>query len=158
MILNDQSIAEAFHTARLAIVPWHLDHLQPASYEVHLGEPVTLEPGGFRLSHTAEVINLNPEAPICAQLHGKSSLGRIGLLVHATAGFIDPGFCGQLTLELKNLTDEWIFLDEWQAVGQLVFHQMPAPANRPYGHPELGSHYQGQTGTTPSYLSLPART
>ena len=76
----------------------------------------------------------------------------LGLLVHATAGWIDPGFSGQIVLELKNLSDKPITLRQGQPVAQLVFHQLTRPAQRPYGHPELGSHYQNQKGTVHSYL------
>lgn len=136
---------------------------QPASLEVHLAEEVFLGAEGddrflgntamasFKLSHTVEHVTMPKH--LCAQLNGKSTLGRLGLLVHATAGFIDPGFTGQITLELKNLSAKALLLDAGMPIAQLVFHRLTSPPQRPYGHPELGSHYQGQVGTTPSFLA-----
>lgn len=109
-----------------------------------------LEPGEFALGSTLEKVTL--PATLCAQVNGKSSLGRLGLLVHATAGFVDPGFSGELTLELKNLSNHVIPLSRGMAVAQLVFHRLTSPAQRPYGHEELGSHYQGQVGIRRSYM------
>lgn len=170
MILSDQDIyAELLGGGLTVTPPSPLSAFQPASLEVHLAEALTrnhegfseygqeyaaetwwLEPGEFALGSTVETVAL--PAHICAQVNGKSSLGRLGLLVHATAGFIDPGFHGQITLELKNLSNHTIVLNRLMPVGQLVFHRLSSPAQRPYGHPELGSHYQHQAGTTRSYM------
>lgn len=161
MILSDLHINAYLASGQLKIEPEINGSIQPASYELHLAEKVKLSPNGdnhysmwgitdFRLSHTIERVTI-PDT-LCAQVNGKSSLGRLGLLVHATAGFVDPGFQGQITLELKNIGHEVIMLDEGQAVAQLVFHQLTSAVLRGYGHPELGSHYQGQMGTTPSHL------
>jgi len=167
MLLSDRSIADHMANGDLRIEPWKGERqLQPASIEVHLGFSIdncgfgaihpddyllTLHPNEFRLAHTLEVVTL--PADIAARVEGKSSLGRLGLLIH-TAGFIDPGFSGQITLELKNLNhDQSLTLSYGQPVGQLAFFTMTTPAHRPYGHEELGSHYQGQRGTTPSYMS-----
>lgn len=159
MILNDAAIASAVRLGRIGVQGYHGTRaVQPASLEVHLDwtdapmdGQLELPPGAFLLAHTLETVTL--PADIAAQLSGKSSLGRLGLLVHATAGWIDPGFNGQIVLELKNLHhDKTITLRMGQPVAQLIFHQLTAPARRPYGHDDLGSHYQGQRGTTPSYL------
>lgn len=172
MILSDQDIyAELLGGSLQVTPPSPLSAFQPASLEVHLAEATTrstfeevhydgdvlptsqtfwLEPGEFALGSTVETVVL--PSTLCAQVNGKSSLGRLGLLVHATAGFIDPGFQGQITLELKNLSNHTIVLNQGMAVAQLVFHRLSSPAQRPYGHPELGSHYQHQTGVTRSYM------
>ena len=155
MILSDLSIREALADGELEIKPLPRDRdFQPASLEVHLDAGVLsgfiLEPGEFALGVTVEWMRLN--ATIAAQLTGKSSLGRLGLQVHATAGFIDPGFEGNLVLELKNLSHRDIFLAAGQPIGQLVFQYLDRACSRPYGHPELGSHYQGQQGVVRSYL------
>jgi dCTP deaminase len=162
VILSDRDICKELAAGSLAFEPFiGGNQLQPASIEVRLAfEPrenesiyMLLEPGEFRLAHTFERVRL--PAYLAARVEGKSSLGRLGLLIHA-AGFIDPGFTGQITLELKNLSNEWIRLSYQQPVGQLAFIRLSSPAERPYGSPELGSHYQGQMGTTPSYLAASA--
>lgn len=155
MILSDLSIREALEDGELEIKPAPRDRdFQPASLEVHLDAGSMagwiLEPGEFALGVTVEWIRLN--STIAAQLTGKSSLGRLGLLVHATAGWIDPGFQGNLVLELKNLGHRDIYLAAGQPIGQLVFQYLDRAAARPYGHPELGSHYQDQRGIVHSYL------
>lgn len=170
MILSDRDICDELDRKLndllgmadgLVIEPLIAGSLQPASYEVHLQDAATrgsatglmswyLEPDEFALGCTIEKLTVPPH--LCAQVNGKSSLGRLGLLVHATAGYIDPGFSGQITLELKNISNHTIILNEGMAVAQLVFHQLRQPAERPYGTPELGSHYQGQEGITPSFL------
>lgn len=142
--------------------PWDDNAIQPASYEVTLddrivtanGIPVKsdsdggwwLGPGEFWLGSTAETISVSRS--LVAQVNGKSTLGRQGLLVHATAGFIDPGFTGQITLELANVGEETLRLAVGQRIAQIVFMRMGRAAERPYGDPSLGSHYQGQTGPT----------
>lgn len=105
-----------------------------------------LQPGEMWLASTKETITLGPG--YAAQVGGKSSLGRIGLTVHQTAGFIDPGFHGQVTLELVNLGPRPITLTEGMRIAQLTIWTLDQPAERPYGHPALGSHYQGQAGPT----------
>jgi dCTP deaminase len=139
------------------------DVLQPASVDVHLGdsfvlfdhetgEPrdgtvldaVDLAPGDFVLASTAETLTLS--AGIAARIEGKSTLGRRGLLTHVTAGFIDPGFTGAVTLECVNVSYATLTLTPGMRIGQLCFFRLSGPAQRPYGHPELGSHYQGQAG------------
>lgn len=119
----------------------------------HTG-PLDLTPGQFVLAHTLETVTLPGD--VAGRFEGKSSLGRIGLLTHVTAGFIDPGFSGQITLELYNLSQENISLVPSQPIGQLCLQRLTSPAARPYGSPGLGSHYQGQTGPVPSRLREPA--
>ncbi len=109
---------------------------------------VTLRPGEFALATTAETVHI--PSNLAARVEGKSSLGRLGLSTHITAGFIDAGFNGQITLELKNETDQMQILQRGMAISQLCFFELNSPAARPYGSPGLGSHYQGQVGTTPS--------
>ncbi len=110
--------------------------------------PFVLEPGQFVLASTIETVRIPDD--IVARIEGKSSLGRLGLLVHATAGYVDPGFQGQLTLELSNVAKARITLFYGMRIGQLSFLRLTTAAERPYGSPELGSKYQGQTGPTPS--------
>ena len=119
-------------------------------------EGFVIHPGEFCLGRTAEWVEL-PE-DVVARIEGKSSLGRLGLIVHATAGFIDPGWKGTLTLELNNLTRVPIKLYPGLLIAQLSFMRLDQAAERPYGHPELGSHYHGQTDATESrYEGGPAR-
>ena len=118
-------------------------------------EPFVIHPGEFCLGRTHEWVELPDD--IVARIEGKSSLGRLGLIVHATAGFCDPGWKGTLTLELNNLTRVPIRLYAGLPIAQLSFMTLDAPARRPYGSPELGSHYQGQVAATESrYAGLPA--
>lgn len=174
MILSDQDIyAELLEGGLSVQPPSPLSAFQPASLEVHLADALTrnhegfseygqgyvaetwwLEPGEFALGGTVETVMV--PSHLCAQVNGKSSLGRLGLLVHATAGFIDPGFQGQITLELKNLSNRSIALHKSMPIAQLVFHRLSSPAQRPYGHPELKSHYQHQVGTTRSHMDSSA--
>jgi dCTP deaminase len=151
MILSDSSIRGQMKFWSLRVDPMPPDSaFQPASLELRLAEPVTLVPERFALSHTLETVTIPDH--LVAQVNGKSSWARLGLQVHATAGYIDPGFYGQVTLELKNLGHHRLDLDAGIPICQLVFLQVQGPVLRPYGHPELGSHYQHQMGTTPSYL------
>jgi dCTP deaminase len=143
------------------------DVLQPASVDVHLGDSfvlfdretglpkdevtldvVDLAPGAFILASTAETLTLSDG--VSARIEGKSTLGRLGLLTHVTAGFIDPGFTGEVTLECVNVSYTTLTLTPGMRIGQLCFFRLSSPAQRPYGHPELGSHYQGQVGATAS--------
>lgn len=111
-----------------------------------------LYPNQFVLGTTLERVKLPDD--IIAKLEGKSSLGRIGLLVHITAGYIDPGFEGQITLELLNVTNRPIKLTPGMRIAQLSFEMLDAPCKRPYGSPELGSHYQRQRGATPAVFTM----
>ena len=107
-----------------------------------------LHPGEFVLGSSWETITLPDD--IAARVEGKSSLGRLGLLTHATAGFVDPGFSGHVTLELSNVATLPIMLYPGMKIGQLCFFRLSSPAERPYGSAGFGSHYQGQRGPTAS--------
>src|ERR1700709_2634713 len=111
-------------------------------------EPFILHPGEFVLGSTYEVVSLPGD--VAARLEGKSSLGRLGLLTHSTAGFIDPGFSGHVTLELGNVATLPIKLWPGMKIGQLAFFQLSSPAENPYASAVDGSRYQGQRGPTPS--------
>jgi dCTP deaminase len=131
-------------------------HIDPAEeqpdltrlVEVEKGDAFILHPGEFVLASTYEVITLPDD--IAARLEGKSSLGRLGLLTHSTAGWIDPGFSGHVTLELSNVATLPIKLWPGMKIGQLCFFRLSSPAERPYGSAEYGSRYQDQRGPTPS--------
>ena len=112
-------------------VPWQLDG------------SLLLPPKSFMLGQLQEHITL--PADLAAKLEGKSTIGRAGITVHVTAGWVDPGWDGVLTLELCNLSENWLILDEDQKIAQISFYMMAAPAKRPYGHRDLNSHYQGDT-------------
>ena len=116
--------------------------------EVTSDETFVLHPGEFVLGSTYEVVSLPDD--IAARLEGKSSLGRLGLLTHSTAGFIDPGFSGHVTLELANVATLPIKLYPGMKIGQLCFFRLSSPADNPYGSAKYGSRYQGQRGPTPS--------
>lgn len=184
MVLSDRSIQEEIAKGRLRIDPFDPALIQPASIDVRLdrvfrvfrvthhpyidvrqpmedlteevvieGErPFFIHPGEFVLGSTLETVTLPDD--IVAQVEGKSSLGRLGLLIHATAGYVDPGWTGKLTLELSNSAKIPIALYYGMRIGQLSFLRMSTPVERPYGSPELGSKYQGQTGPTPSRYHL----
>jgi len=107
-----------------------------------------IHPGEFCLGRTLEWVELPDD--VVARVEGKSSIGRLGLIVHATAGFVDPGWKGTLTLELNNLTRVPIKLYPGLLIAQLSFMALDRPAERPYGSPDLGSHYQGQVAATES--------
>jgi len=166
MLLSDRTIREILHSAPI-IDPMPEDcRIQPASVDLLLGGHVTwasdseqwdsfthahgaswsLEPGEFVLAHTFERVCLPND--IAARVEGKSSLGRRGLLIHSTAGFIDPGFHGQVTLELYNLGQFPVEITVGQPIAQICFYQLDRPAGRPYGSAELGSKYQNQGGAT----------
>jgi len=179
-VLSDATILELVQTGRIRIDPWDASLVQPASVDLRLGdsfrvfhnhrasaidlreppsgltEEVTIEahesfvihPGEFCLGRTLEWVELPDD--IVARIEGKSSIGRLGLIVHATAGFCDPGWKGTLTLELNNLTRVPIKLYPGLPIAQLSFMALDRPALRPYGSPELGSHYQGQRAATES--------
>ena len=116
--------------------------------EVEHGEPLILHPGEFVLGSSYEVVTLPDD--LAARLEGKSSLGRLGLLTHSTAGFVDPGFSGHVTLELSNVATLPIKLWPGMKVGQLCFFRLSSPAESPYGSARHGSRYQGQRGPTAS--------
>ena len=131
-------------------------HIDPAADQSDLTRPVEVEgedafvlhPGEFVLGSTYEYVTLPDD--IAARLEGKSSLGRLGLLTHSTAGFIDPGFGGHITLELANVATLPIKLYPGMKIGQLCFFQLSSAAEHPYGSEKYGSRYQGQRGPTPS--------
>jgi dCTP deaminase len=182
-VLSDRSIRERLAARRLQIEPLDESAIQPASVDLRLSqdfrvfkvssrgyvdvrhplddltealtigesEPFVLQPGTFCLGSTVETITLPDD--IVARVDGKSSLGRLGLLVHATAGYVDPGWTGRLTLELSNQSQMPIALYHNMRIAQISFYTMTTPVDRPYGSAELGSKYQGQTGPTPSRIS-----
>ncbi|MGA9859141.1 MAG: dCTP deaminase [Solirubrobacteraceae bacterium] len=187
-VLSDGTILELVDAGRIRIDPWDPALVQPASVDLRLGdsfrvfhnhrayaidlldppdnltsevvvpdgESFVIHPGEFCLGRTLEWVELPND--IVARIEGKSSLGRLGLIVHATAGFCDPGWQGTLTLELNNLTRVPIILHPGLPIAQLSFMMLDRPAQRPYGSPGLGSHYQGQRAATASrYRSDPAR-
>ncbi|GAB3076807.1 dCTP deaminase [Corynebacterium aquatimens] len=184
MLLSDRDIRSAIDDGRLGIDPFDAAMVQPSSIDVRLDnlfrvfnnsrythidpkeempdlttlvevgtdEPFVLHPGEFVLASTLETFTL--PADLAGRLEGKSSLGRLGLLTHSTAGFIDPGFCGHITLELSNVANLPITLWPGMKVGQLALFTMTSPAETPYGSGALGSKYQGQRGPTPSKAFL----
>lgn len=179
-VLSDGTIRRLVEEGHIKIDPWDEGMVQPASVDLRLGhsfrvfhnhrvsaidlreppsdlteqvvvepdEPFVIHPGEFCLGRTEEWVELPDD--IVARIEGKSSLGRLGLIVHATAGFCDPGWKGTLTLELNNLTRVPIKLWPGLPIAQLSFMTLDAPAQRPYGHPDLGSHYHGQVEATES--------
>jgi dCTP deaminase len=179
MIFSDRSIREAIEAGTIQIDPFEPTYVQPSSIDLRVGdgfrvfvnhkyseidprspqEDLTqlvevgedafmLHPGEFVLGSTLERVKLGED--VVARLEGKSSLGRLGLLIHSTAGFIDPGFEGHITLELSNVATLPIAIYPGMKIGQISFYQMTTAADHPYGSPELGSKYQGQTGPTAS--------
>lgn len=187
-VLSDGTIRRLVADGRLRIDPWEPKLVQPASVDLRLGtsfrvfhnhriqtidiadpprdltehvsvsadEEFVIHPNEFVLGGTEEWIEL-PE-DIVARIEGKSSLGRLGLIVHATAGFVDPGWKGTLTLEITNFNSVPIVLRPGLPIAQLSLLGLDRPAERPYGHPELGSHYQGQVDATESrYEGGPAK-
>ncbi len=179
-VLSDGTIRRLVADGRIVIDPWDDGMVQPASVDLRLGnsfrvfhnhraaaidladpptgltelieigddEPFVIHPGEFCLGQTLEWVELPDD--VVARIEGKSSLGRLGLIVHATAGFVDPGWKGTLTLEVTNLTRIPIKLWAKRPIAQLSFMTLDAPAERPYGHPGLGSHYHGQVEATES--------
>ena len=179
-VLSDGTIRELVEAGRIKIDPWDRELVQPASVDLRLGdsfrvfhnhrttaidlrqpptnlteeviagdeEGFVIHPGEFCLGRTLEWVELPDD--IVARIEGKSSLGRLGLIVHATAGFCDPGWRGTLTLELNNLTRVPIKLYPGLLIAQLSFMTLDRAAERPYGSSELGSHYQGQVAATES--------
>ena len=180
MVLSDSAIRRLVEAGRIGIEPYDPTLMQPSSLDVRVDrlfrvfrnsrypyidvkeeqegltelvevadtEPFILHPGEFVLGSTLERVTLPDD--LVARLEGKSSLGRLGLLIHSTAGFIDPGFDGHVTLELSNVANLPITIYPAMKIGQLSFVQMSEPAETPYGSGALGSKYQGQRGPTPS--------
>ena len=186
MVLSDRTIKLEMAAGRIIVEPCDPKDIQPSSVDLHLGddfqvfrnsrypyidpgreqpglmervsasheEPFVLHPGEFALGTTIERIALPDN--VVGRLEGKSSLGRLGLLIHSTAGYVDPGWDGRLTLELSNAANLPILLTPGMKIGQVSFSQMTTPVDRPYGHPGLGSRYQGQHEATSSKMFLGA--
>jgi dCTP deaminase len=180
MILSDRTIREELKAGRIEIEPFDETAIQPSSVDLRLGrffrvflnhttrvidvkenqenltplveigddDAFILHPGEFVLGSTLERVALPTD--LVARLEGKSSLGRLGLLIHSTAGFVDAGWNGHLTLELSNVANLPITLYPGMKIGQISFLKMTTAADRPYGSKETGSKYQGQRGPTPS--------
>src|SRR5690348_4080224 len=180
MLLSDRDITGAIVEGRLGIEPFDEAMVQPSSIDVRLDrffrvfnntrythidprqrqddltslvetdqdEPFVLHPGEFVLGSTFEAVQLPDD--LAGRLEGKSSLGRLGLLTHSTAGFIDPGFTGHITLELSNVANLPITLWAGMKIGQLCLFRLTSAAEFPYGSAQAGSRYQGQRGPTPS--------
>ncbi|MDA1035538.1 MAG: dCTP deaminase [Chloroflexi bacterium] len=184
MVLSDRTIREELASGRIVIRPLGDGCVQPASVDLHLDrnilifrnnrvpyidvrqtndrltdmvtmgddDPFMLHPGEFVLGSTLEHVEV--PADLVARLEGKSSLGRIGLLIHSTAGYVDPGWKGHLTLELSNVSQLPITLYHRMKIGQISFLRLTTPADRLYGSAELGSKYQGQVDPTASKVHL----
>ena len=180
MLLSDRDIRAEIAAGRVGVEPFTEAMIQPSSVDVRLDrffrvfenhkysvidpsieqseltrevevaddEFFILHPGEFVLASTYEVITLPDD--IAGRLEGKSSLGRLGLLTHSTAGFIDPGFSGHITLELSNVANLPVKLFPGMKIGQLCLIKLSSPAEHPYGSAQYGSRYQGQRGPTPS--------
>jgi dCTP deaminase len=192
VVLSDRSIRAEIEGGRIVIDPYEPDLIQPSSVDVRVDrrfrvfhnarypyidvrqpmegltelvevaedEPFILHPGEFVLGQTLERVTLPDD--LVARLEGKSSLGRLGLLIHSTAGFVDAGFSGNLTLELSNVANLPITIYHGMPIGQISFMRMDSPVENPYGTGRTGSKYQGQAEPTPSRFHLnfekPART
>jgi len=184
VLLSDRDLREEVESGRLGLDPFDDVMVQPSSIDVRLdrffrvfnntrythidpsvqqddltslvepadGEPFVLHPGEFVLGSTYEMVTLPDD--LAGRLEGKSSLGRLGLLTHSTAGFIDPGFSGHITLELSNVANLPITLHPGMKIGQLCLFKLSSPAEHPYGSKQAGSRYQGQRGPTPSRAYL----
>ena len=180
MLLSDRDIRSEVQSGRVAVEPFDEAMIQPSSVDVRLDkffrvfenhkysvidpsieqaeltreviaeddEAFILHPGEFVLASTYEIITLPDD--IAGRLEGKSSLGRLGLLTHSTAGFIDPGFSGHITLELSNVANLPVKLYPGMKIGQLCLIKLSSPAEHPYGSAIYASRYQGQRGPTPS--------
>jgi dCTP deaminase len=180
VLLSDGDIRKEIKSGRVSVDPYDPSMVQPSSIDVRIDryfrvfenhryphidpmveqaeltrlvepdgeEPFILHPGEFALASTYEVVSLPDD--VAARLEGKSSLGRLGLLTHSTAGFIDAGFTGHVTLELSNVATLPIKLWPGMKIGQLCFFRLSSPAETPYGSSATGSRYQGQRGPTPS--------
>ena len=182
VIFSDRTIRDALASGRIVIDPLEPDYIQPSSIDLRVDryfrvfenhrypyidpkrdqpdlttevatdgdEPFVLHPGEFVLGSTLESVKLADD--VVARLEGKSSLGRLGLLIHSTAGFVDPGFAGHLTLELSNVANLPIAIYPGMKIGQISFYALSTPADSPYGSDAAGSKYQGQRGPTPSRI------
>jgi dCTP deaminase len=180
MILSDVTIREEIKAGRIQIDPFDESCIQPSSVDLHVdaqfrvfansrypyidvrrempdltelvevaeGDPFILHPGEFVLGSTLERIGIPDD--MVARLEGKSSLGRLGLLIHSTAGYVDPGWDGYLTLELSNVANLPITIYPAMKIGQISFFRLSTPAERPYGSSQTKSKYQGQRGPTAS--------
>ena len=180
VILSDRTIREELTAGRIVIEPFDETAIQPSSVDLRIDryfrvfrnhtmrvidvkenqeeltelvevaddDPLILHPGEFVLGSTLERVTLPID--LVARLEGKSSLGRLGLLIHSTAGFVDAGWDGHLTLELSNVANLPITLYPGMKIGQISFLRMTTPADEPYGSKKIGSKYQGQRGPTPS--------
>ncbi len=180
MLLSDGDIRREIEAGRVSLEPYDAGLVQPSSVDVRLDryfrtfenhryphidpseeqpdltrlletsrdEPFILHPGEFALGSTYEVVTLPDD--VAARVEGKSSLGRLGLLTHSTAGFIDPGFSGHVTLELSNVANLPIKLYPGMKIGQFCFFRLSSASEHPYGSARYGSRYQGQRGPTPS--------
>lgn len=180
VLLSDRDIRAEIAANRVVLDPWDPAMVQPSSVDVRLDkyfrlfdnhkypvidpaldqsdltrlvevnpeEGFVLHPGEFVLGSTWETVTLPDD--LAARVEGKSSLGRLGLLTHATAGFVDPGFSGHVTLELSNVATLPIMLWPGMKIGQLAFFRLSSAAENPYGSAAYGSHYQGQRGPTAS--------
>lgn len=180
MLLSDRDLRAEIDAGRLGLDPYEPELVQPSSVDVRLDRwfrvfsnmrythidpaeqqdeltelvetpdksPFVLHPGEFVLGSTFEQVTLPDD--LAGRLEGKSSLGRLGLLTHSTAGFIDPGFSGHVTLELSNVANLPITLWPGMKIGQLCLFRLSTPATEPYGSSVFGSRYQGQRGPTPS--------
>lgn len=147
---RDEAIQPASIDLRLGnkFIYWTRNHDAPTGWDKITTETDTfwLKPNQFILAQTLEYVEIPRH--LAAQVDGKSTLGRQGVTAHVTAGFIDPGFAGIITLEIKHLGYEGVRLNFGMDVCQLLVHRLSSPALRPYGHPDLKSRYQGQTGVT----------
>src|ERR687885_2980614 len=184
MVLSDRSIRSEIEAGRVVIDPYDAGLIQPSSIDVRVDrrfrvfqnsrypyidvrqpmddltelvevdedEPFILHPGEFVLGQTLEQVTLPND--VVARLEGKSSLGRLGLLIHSTAGFVDSGFSGNLTLELSNVANLPITIYHGMPIGQISFMRMDRPVEHPYGRGAKGSKYQGQDEPTPSRFYL----
>jgi dCTP deaminase len=184
MVLSDATIKAEIAAGRIVIDPFEIGNVQPASVDLRVDrlfrvfrnarhpyidvrkpmddltelveiegdEPFILHPGEFVLGQTLERVTVPND--LVARLEGKSSLGRLGLLIHSTAGFIDSGFSGNLTLELSNVANLPITIYFGMPIGQISFMRMDRPVERPYGDAGLASKYQGQDEPTPSSYHL----
>lgn len=132
---------QTYRVVALDDIPDDLTHARHSE-----GGGVILPPGEFVLATTAEHFTIPDD--LCAFLHGRSTLGRLGIAVHVTAGLVDPGYVGELTLEIANLGPLTVHLRPGDAVGQVTFEQLDSAASRPYGHDGLASRYQHQSGAT----------
>ena len=182
MILSDRDILAAIRAKRITIKPFHAESVQPASVDLHLmdeflafehsnhsvidvkkgvghytrkfkvkkGQAFVIHPGEFVLGSTQEWVKLPND--LAARLEGKSSLGRLGIIIHATAGYVDPGFEGHLTLEINNVGKIPVTLYPGMRIAQISYLKMSSPVLHPYGSDKLRSKYKGQKGPTESKI------